>query len=229
MHIVPVSPFKPQLPYVSRCMKFSPDIYQDADYAYFNQPLPDKLHRAVAKRKAEYLAGRVCAANALEQIGHTHFIVQSADDRSPIWPVGVCGSITHSKGFAMAVATDQPNVLGIGIDIEHMMTDKQESELRGQILIDDEASAFAALGQDHQKPLTLVFSAKESIYKALYSVVQSFFGFEAAKLIAHDTYRLQFVLTTDLHSSLPTGTKITVYHQSTNDMVLTECVNLNTD
>ncbi|KID54586.1 phosphopantetheinyl transferase [Pseudoalteromonas luteoviolacea] len=229
MHIAPASPFTPQLPYVYRCMVFSPDIYQDADYAHFNQPLPDKLHRAVTKRKAEYLAGRVCAASALQPLGHTHFVVHSADDRAPIWPEGIRGSITHSKGVAMAVTTDQPDVLGIGIDIEHLMTDKQESELRGQILRDDETDAFTALGQDHEKPLTLVFSAKESIYKALYGVVSAFFGFDAAKLIAHDREHLQFILTTDLHPTLPTGTAITVHYQSTHDMVLTECVHLNTN
>ncbi|MCF6441535.1 4'-phosphopantetheinyl transferase superfamily protein [Pseudoalteromonas luteoviolacea] len=226
MHIMPVSPFQPQLPFTYHCLAFSPERYQDADFAHFNQPLPSKLGRAVAKRKAEYLAGRVCATSAIQQLGRPHYVVESAESRAPIWPEGINGSITHSKGIAMAIATDKVDVLGLGIDIEHMMSDKQESELRGQILRDDEAIAFTALGQDHQKPLTLVFSAKESIYKALYNVVQTFFGFDAAKLIGHDAKQLRFALTTSLHPTLPAGTEITVYYQTSDEMVLTECVHL---
>ncbi|MDK1290476.1 4'-phosphopantetheinyl transferase family protein [Pseudoalteromonas umbrosa] len=224
MHITPVSPFQPQLPFTYRCMAFSPEQYQDTDFAHFNQPLPSKLERAVAKRKAEYLAGRVCAAQALEQLKHPHYIVQSAEDRSPIWPTGVCGSITHSKGVAMAVVTDNPAILGLGIDIEHMMSDKQELELQSQILRDDEAAAFESLGQDHLNPLTLVFSAKESIYKALYGQVQTFFGFDAAKLVRHSDQHMQFTLTACLHPKLPIGTEVSVYYQCIDNMVLTECL-----
>ncbi|ESP91959.1 4'-phosphopantetheinyl transferase family protein [Pseudoalteromonas luteoviolacea] len=224
MHITPVSPFQPQLPYIYRSMAFSPEVYQDSDFAYFNQPLPSKLQRAVAKRKAEYLAGRVCAAQAIKQLGLPHHVVQTGDDRAPIWPQGIRGAITHSKGIAMAVVTDNSNVLGLGIDIEHMMSDRQELELRSQILREDEADVFESLGQSHHRPLTLVFSAKESIYKALYGQVQKFFGFDAAKLVGHDSQQLHFTLTTDLHPTLPKSSKVSVYYQYNDEMVLTECV-----
>ncbi|TQF72395.1 4'-phosphopantetheinyl transferase family protein [Pseudoalteromonas luteoviolacea] len=226
MHITDLSPFTPKLPYSSHCMAFNVSQYQDEDYAFFGQPFPSKLQRAVAKRKAEYLAGRVCASRAMKSCGIANFTLHSAEDRSPIWPENIRGTITHSKGIAMAMVSDSIDVLGIGIDIEHHMTEKQEQELRSQILRDDEHDAFELLRTYHEKPLTIVFSAKESIYKALYGQVQTFFGFDAAQLIKCDEYRLQFSLTKTLHDDLPKGTEITVYYQSVQNMVLTECVNL---
>ncbi|KZN46917.1 4'-phosphopantetheinyl transferase family protein [Pseudoalteromonas luteoviolacea] len=226
MHITEQSPFTPILPYSFHSTAFDASQYQDDDYTYFNQSLPIKLQRAVAKRKAEYLAGRVCAAKAMAPLGITHFEVLSGEDRAPIWPAKICGAITHSKGIAMAMVTDAENVLGIGIDIEHYMADKQELELQGQILREDENEAFAQLGQLHGKPLTLVFSAKESIYKALYGQVHRFFGFDAARLIGCSENSLRFALTSSLHETLPQGFEITVFYQYAHNMVLTECVHL---
>ncbi|MCF2859297.1 4'-phosphopantetheinyl transferase superfamily protein [Pseudoalteromonas sp. SMS1] len=226
MHITERSPFTPKLPYSFHCTAFDANQYQDTDYAFFNQPFPSKLKRAVAKRKAEYLAGRVCAAHAMTSLGMANFVIQSAEDRAPIWPENTSGAITHSKGIAMAMVTDSDDVLGIGIDIEHNMTDKQEQELRDQILRDDEHAAFELLRARHEKPLTVVFSAKESIYKALYAQVKAFFGFDAAKLVKSDDDQLRFVLTKTLHDTLPEGTEVAVYYQSAHNMVLTECVHL---
>ncbi|MBQ4813179.1 4'-phosphopantetheinyl transferase superfamily protein [Pseudoalteromonas luteoviolacea] len=226
MHITEQSPFTPVLPFSFHSTAFDASQYQDTDFAFFNQPLPSKLQRAVAKRKAEYLAGRVCAANAMASLGITNFELRNGENRAPIWPEKIRGAITHSKGIAMAMVTDAEHVLGIGIDIEHYMADKQELELQGQILREDESEVFAQLGQRHDRPLTLVFSAKESIYKALYGQVQNFFGFDAARLVSCSDNTLCFALTSSLHETLPQGFEITVYYQCANNMVLTECVHI---
>ena len=52
--------------------------------------------------------------------------------------------------------------------------------------------------------LTLVFSAKESLYKCLYPQVQKYFGFDAARVVALDSEQRTFViqLEQDLHAHL---------------------------
>ncbi|MCG7562694.1 4'-phosphopantetheinyl transferase superfamily protein [Pseudoalteromonas sp. McH1-42] len=223
MSLTPVELFTPQLPFVSHSSAFRVAAYQDSDFARYTQPLPDKLSRAVAKRKAEYLAGRHCASQALKALGRPHTIVASADSRAPIWPEGIQGTITHTQELAMAMVSDDPLVLGLGIDLERKMSDKQEQELQKQILAKEEQTAFEQLSQVQASPLTLIFSAKESIFKALYPVVQRFFGFEAACLNDFSHNQLHLTLTETLHETLPQGTQISVYYQLNDELVLTEC------
>ena len=56
------------------------------------------------------------------------------------------------------------------------MKETQEIELQSHILAADEHSSFKNLAKHHSHPLTIVFSAKESIYKALYPLVKAYFG-----------------------------------------------------
>ncbi|MCG7536990.1 4'-phosphopantetheinyl transferase superfamily protein [Pseudoalteromonas sp. OOF1S-7] len=223
MSLTPAELFTPQLPFASYSSTFSVAAYQDSDFSRYTQPLPEKLSRAVAKRKAEYLAGRHCASQALKMLGQPHTIIASAESRAPVWPSGIQGTITHTQELAMAMACDDPSVLGLGIDLEKKMTLRQEQELQTQILGKTERPAFEQLSKDHACPLTLIFSAKESIFKALYPVVQRFFGFEAACLIEHSDNQLHFTLTETLHEILPQGTQVSVYYQLNNELVLTEC------
>ncbi|TMP36464.1 4'-phosphopantetheinyl transferase family protein [Pseudoalteromonas rubra] len=223
MSLTSIELFTPQLPFTSHSCAFRIAAYQDSDFATFAQPLPAKLSRAVAKRKAEYLAGRYCASQALKALGLPHTIIASAESRAPIWPAGIQGTITHTRELAMAMVCDDPAILGLGIDLERKMSLKQEQELQTQILAKAEQPAFERLGQVHACPLTLIFSAKESIYKALYPVVQRFFGFEAACLVEHSDNQLCFTLTETLHETLPQGTRISVYFQCNDELVLTEC------
>jgi enterobactin synthetase component D len=55
------------------------------------------LQRSVAKRQAEYLAGRVCARAALQRLDGRDYVPGTHEDRSPVWPAGIHGSITHSR------------------------------------------------------------------------------------------------------------------------------------
>src|SRR5882757_7343847 len=61
------------------------------------------LGRAVASRREQFAAGRACARRGLFELGIVNFPLAVAEDRRPIWPEGITGSITHTKGFAAAV------------------------------------------------------------------------------------------------------------------------------
>lgn len=147
--------------------------------------LPPQLENAVQKRKAEFRAGRYCAAVVLAQLGYAKStMIGIGPGREPQWPEGVVGSITHASGYASAVAAKQQLVRGIGIDSEAWIDAGTARELGRHILTatecHDEQQHLFASPRHH---LTMVFSAKESLYKCLFPLVGSFFGFQSARII----------------------------------------------
>ncbi|MEI8635195.1 hypothetical protein P4S72_30355 [Vibrio sp. PP-XX7] len=73
--------------------------------------LPDTLHRAVLKRKCEFLAGRLCAKRAMAECGiNAETTLGIGEHREPLWPEGVIGSISHCDTQAVAVVTCLPPI-----------------------------------------------------------------------------------------------------------------------
>ena len=67
------------------------------------------LQRSVAKRQAEYLAGRVCARAALHALDGRDYVPATHEDRSPIWPAGRAhGPATGASSSAATVALPIP-------------------------------------------------------------------------------------------------------------------------
>lgn len=124
--------------------------------------LPEALRAAVPKRQSEYLAGRLCAAHALRAAGLPETVGQKG--RAPVWPAGCVGSISHSDARVVAVVSRTS--AGLGVDVEQHMTPAQAADIRALILTDAEA-ALRPAAMAFEPFLTLVFSAKESLYKAL--------------------------------------------------------------
>src|SRR5271169_2601616 len=61
------------------------------------------LSKAVLKRVQEFAAGRLCARALLAEFGIHDFPIKVADDRQPVWPETLVGSITHTAGLCAAV------------------------------------------------------------------------------------------------------------------------------
>lgn len=179
---------------------------------------------AVLKRQCEYLAGRFCANEGLKQLEYKLAIdiankeVGTGKNREPLWPQGVLGAISHSSRFAMAMVTqDKGGYLGIGIDIEEEMAEDLARDVSGQIMSEEEKRLNKEPDSfDNKNFVTLVFSAKESIFKALYPSVGEFFGFEACELIGLDPIKqnLCFRLTQDLSSDWQAGGVLNVSYLS---------------
>ncbi|MGL9734654.1 MAG: hypothetical protein ACR5LD_11950 [Symbiopectobacterium sp.] len=51
----------------------------------------------VPKRRMEFLVGRYLARHVLEKLGINQFTLLSGQDRSPVWPENLCGSLNHNK------------------------------------------------------------------------------------------------------------------------------------
>ncbi len=119
------------------------------------------------KRIADFAAGRLCARRALELLGIAGFFIAINPDRSPRWPAGVVGSITHTHGYACAVAAFETAVLGIGIDAESI--GRVEPRLDRLIFTERESADLTRFdAADRARAATVIFSAKEAFYKCQY-------------------------------------------------------------
>lgn len=133
--------------------------------------------RAVEKRRQDFINGRAAAADCLRQLGHPRIAIPSAADRSPVWPPGLVGAVTHSGGRALAAVGRVTRWSAIGVDLEHM-AGLRRIEIAERVA---DAAERAWIGSDRRR-LLAVFSAKESIFKALYPQVRRWFGFDAVSL-----------------------------------------------
>lgn len=133
--------------------------------------------RAVAKRRREFTAGRLCARAALAQLGVRGFPLLVGPSRVPLWPPGFVGSISHCQGFCAAAVAPRDAVIGLGLDVER--AEPLESELRARICTASELESFARLAAPAgaPDPGKLVFSAKEAFYKCYFPLAGAFLGF----------------------------------------------------
>jgi enterobactin synthetase component D len=143
--------------------------------AYGSATTAVDLSSGATRREREFAAGRRCAARALRQAGSAKDAVRAGPDRKPIWPSGFVGSITHSATLAWAVATTATRLRSVGIDSEPIF---DASALRdaARLALDEPEWQLARAGQEAERA-TLMFSAKESLFKCLNPCIGEFFQF----------------------------------------------------
>ena len=163
------------------------------------QPFPEESaclsSRAVARRRSEFSAGRAAARNAMVKLGIEPRPVLAGDDRAPIWPRGLVGSISHTYNCAMAAVARRGDVESIGIDAEEGTP--LEEQLFSAICSVNEQAWLST--QDEPALLAkLVFSAKEAAYKCQYPLSGRLFGFDGMELeIDRDAGVFKAVFTAD--------------------------------
>ncbi|WP_449101512.1 4'-phosphopantetheinyl transferase family protein [Pseudomonas veronii] len=177
--------------------RFDPALLIAGDFQRSAVPPPASIQRSVAKRQAEFLAGRLCARAALQQLDNLDCVPAIGEDRAPVWPPHISGSITHSSGHAAAIVGHKAQWRGLGMDLENVLSLERAERLAGEILTADELQRMARLPREqHARLVTLTFSAKESLFKALYPIVQKRFYFEHAEVVEwseHGQMRLRLL------------------------------------
>ncbi|WP_348986641.1 4'-phosphopantetheinyl transferase superfamily protein [Xenorhabdus sp. SGI240] len=161
---------------------FDPSCYRDALFDECGITYPSQLQNAVNKRRAEYLAARYCTQQVLNRLGYSGFQVTNAQDRSPIWPDNICGSISHSASCAIALAASCNQYRIIGVDIEQEIKSDTIKSVSPSIINDNEMKLLTECPLPFAQAFTLAFSIKESLFKALYPHVKRFFDFHAAEI-----------------------------------------------
>lgn len=145
--------------------------------------------RAVEKRREEFATGRACARAALQRLGHEPAPILSGERGEPLWPGGVVGSITHCDGYRAAAVAPSSELRSIGIDAEPHAP--LPEGLLGDIAWEEELPHLSDLSR--LDPAVhwdrLLFSAKESVYKAWFPLARRWLGFEDARLLLDPSSR----------------------------------------
>lgn len=110
--------------------------------------------------------------------------------------------------------------LGMGLDCEHVFDSRQCSRLESRILSPSETSRIKTMPQDRNLLLSLVYSAKESLFKAGH-VNTKWLDFHACELIWLDSGKMMF---TKRDTQPATMAPIRVSYWLGQDYVLTSCV-----
>jgi 4'-phosphopantetheinyl transferase EntD len=133
----------------------------------------------VPSRRAEFVAGRRCARDALAVLGAASTTVPRGGDGAPEWPAGFVGSISHTADFAFAAVARAPQARGLGLDVERIAR-FETTPITRLVATPDERARF----DFSSEILAIVFSAKEAVYKCLYPMLRRVLGFDAVELIA---------------------------------------------
>ena len=130
--------------------------------------------KAVPTRQEEFLRGRSCLRACLSRLGAPRGPILPAATREPVMPAGYVGAITHGAGGIVAVAARATACASIGIDLED--TAPVDSEVLALALTPEE-HALVVQSDEGARLALLIFSAKESIHKAVFPSTRRWFEF----------------------------------------------------
>ncbi len=141
------------------------------------------ISSASPKRQMEFATGRRCAVEALGALGMRVPSLGRRDNRLPEWPAGTIGSITHCDGLVVAAVSQKADTRFLGIDAEpnkplppgllqRIASGHEQTTINA---VSSKASSVGCLDRT-------LFSAKECLFKALYPVVDRYFGFEEVEI-----------------------------------------------
>nr|AFB69894.1 PPTase4 [uncultured bacterium] len=190
--------------------QFCLELDQPLPLAAQHIPIPPALERAVPRRQTQFRAGRYCALRAMEALDPrlARHKVERSTTGAPAWPPGITGSITHTDDFASAAVASTAEVASLGIDTERVLSAEQARDVGDVVASSSELQHCHAAGITPLGGLTLVFSAKESIFKCLHPLVGRMFEFHDVRLVSVDvatqTFRAEIVTT--LGSDFSAGT-----------------------
>lgn len=157
-------------------------FYDRSLFEKYRIEFPPNLGGASVRRQAEFLAGRNMARQALRELQVTDTTVSIGENRMPVWPVGIVGSLTHCDSRVACLATRCQNWLA-GVDLEKKLEKDRASLIESSVINADERDILRQSIKENALGTTLLFSAKESLFKALYPHVRAYFGFDAASLV----------------------------------------------
>lgn len=145
------------------------------------------VDRAVASRRAEYGDVRWCARDALTRLfPGAAGPVRRGERGMPVFPEGSVGTLSHTDGVRVAVVGDARRWRSLGCDVE--VADPLPEEVTAMVTSEGERRMLAAVRRGPSGELapgvaaTVLFSAKESVYKAWFPLARRFLDFDGAGL-----------------------------------------------
>ncbi|MFI2640562.1 4'-phosphopantetheinyl transferase [Streptomyces sp. NPDC018610] len=138
--------------------------------------------RAVDKRRREFAVVRGCARRAMEKLGVQPQPLVPADRGAPVWPLGLTGSMTHCEGYCAAALVRAADLASLGIDAEPH--EPLPDGVLDAVALPGETRRLAALAARDTAVHwdRLLFSAKESVYKAWFPLTGKWLDFSEADI-----------------------------------------------
>lgn len=149
------------------------EVYDDPTGVRLHPEESACVARAVEARRRVFATGRHCARAALGELDVEPAPIPRGASGEPVWPPGVVGSITHCEGFRAAAVARRADVAALGVDGE------PNEPLPGGVL-----RTVSLPGERDRLPTRpgvawdrLLFSAKESVYKAWFPLTGMWLDF----------------------------------------------------
>lgn len=203
-------------------VRYDASQYDASLFSRLQIPPPAHLTHAVKKRRVEYLVSRYSVQQAMRTFGIAHFILGNGEDRAPLWPAGICGSLSHTQHRVCALLTRGESVL-LGVDCERAMSNEVAAATHHLLITAEEKRLLAQCELPFNLALTAAFSLKESLYKALYPQLKQFMDFSAAQIVAcgPDLTQVTLRLTHSFSAEFMAGREFTGAVRVAPDEVLT--------
>jgi enterobactin synthetase component D len=133
-------------------------------------------------RQKEFATGRWCARQLFNEMGRISAPLVCGKTGEPIWPHGVCGSISHTHDACCVVTSFTKKHCSVGLDIENIQRSISASARR--MIINEDEERWIAAHRDRSENLwCTVFSIKESIGKLLFPLVRRMVPFSAVSVV----------------------------------------------
>nr|WP_241266295.1 4'-phosphopantetheinyl transferase superfamily protein [Streptomyces boncukensis] len=138
--------------------------------------------KAVPQRRAEFASARYCARQALGKLGVPPAPLLATERGAPRWPESTVGSITHCAGYRAAAVAAVREVRTVGIDAEP--NEPTPNGVLGAVTVGGEQARVERLLESRPEVRwdRLLFSAKESVYKAWHPITGRWLDFAEAEL-----------------------------------------------
>jgi 4'-phosphopantetheinyl transferase EntD len=135
------------------------------------------------ERRREFATVRMCARTALARLRVAPVRVlprggvEAWARHAPSWPDGIVGSMTHCQGYRAAAVARDDVLASLGIDAEPHAP--LPAGVIGGVALPDERRHLARLARSHPQVAweRVLFSAKESVYKAWFPLTGRWLGF----------------------------------------------------
>jgi 4'-phosphopantetheinyl transferase EntD len=105
------------------------------------------------------------------------FALRVGQDRQPLWPDSLVGSLTHTVGLCVAVVALKTSLAAVGVDSE--VVGSVAADIWPTICVPAELAWLDSLpAAERAAAATLIFSAKEAFYKCQYPVTAEWLNFD---------------------------------------------------
>ena len=136
---------------------------------------------SVPRRREEFTLGRSCARRALRTLGQPPCPILPGIHREPMWPPGFVGSITHCSGYCAAAVAQADEIVTVGIDAE--LDEPLPGGVLEQVAVPMELEWLRSRLNGGICWDRLLFSAKESAFKAWFPLAERWLGFDDARIV----------------------------------------------